>query len=195
LTGRSQRALETCRSGERRGQETLAEHIRAKYGCSTNSVQRAKASSKYAGHKSMDRRAILIHLLPPTEESRSASRERRSESKERHSPTLAIRSPASERRSPALIVRSDASDRRSPAHERNLAALEFRSSRLPSRSRASECRLPVHERNAPRHERDDGVPARPMQITPLPATAQTRRSQRGARLGDADDRSCRRLSG
>ena len=26
LTGRSQRALETCRSGERRGQETLAEH-------------------------------------------------------------------------------------------------------------------------------------------------------------------------
>jgi len=26
---------ETCRSGERRGQETLAEHIRAKYGCST----------------------------------------------------------------------------------------------------------------------------------------------------------------
>ncbi|PIX40174.1 MAG: hypothetical protein COZ57_26570, partial [Armatimonadetes bacterium CG_4_8_14_3_um_filter_66_20] len=31
------RALETCRSGERRGQETLAEHIRAKYGCSTNS--------------------------------------------------------------------------------------------------------------------------------------------------------------
>ncbi|OIP01197.1 MAG: hypothetical protein AUJ96_17630 [Armatimonadetes bacterium CG2_30_66_41] len=30
LTGRSQRALETCRSGERRGQETLAEHIRAK---------------------------------------------------------------------------------------------------------------------------------------------------------------------
>ena len=28
LTGRSQRALETCRSGERRGQETLAEHRR-----------------------------------------------------------------------------------------------------------------------------------------------------------------------
>ena len=28
LTGRSQRALETCRSGERRGQETLAEHVR-----------------------------------------------------------------------------------------------------------------------------------------------------------------------
>jgi len=27
---------ETCRSGERRGQETLAEHIRAKYGCSIN---------------------------------------------------------------------------------------------------------------------------------------------------------------
>ncbi|PJB75010.1 MAG: hypothetical protein CO096_02630 [Armatimonadetes bacterium CG_4_9_14_3_um_filter_66_14] len=24
----------SCRSGERRGQETLAEHIRAKYGCS-----------------------------------------------------------------------------------------------------------------------------------------------------------------
>jgi len=29
---------ETCRSGERRGQETLAEHIRAKYGCSTNAA-------------------------------------------------------------------------------------------------------------------------------------------------------------
>ncbi|NCO43641.1 MAG: hypothetical protein GW892_33660, partial [Armatimonadetes bacterium] len=31
---------ETCRSGERRGQETLAEHIRAKYGCSTNTFTR-----------------------------------------------------------------------------------------------------------------------------------------------------------
>ncbi|NCQ28084.1 MAG: hypothetical protein GW802_11735 [Armatimonadetes bacterium] len=32
---------ETCRSGERRGQETLAEHIRAKYGCSINLAAQA----------------------------------------------------------------------------------------------------------------------------------------------------------
>jgi len=30
---------ETCRSGERRGQETLAEHIRAKYGCSIRLIR------------------------------------------------------------------------------------------------------------------------------------------------------------
>ncbi|NCO37338.1 MAG: cytochrome C, partial [Armatimonadetes bacterium] len=50
------RALETCRSGERRGQETLAEHIRAKYGCSIKPLKLIKQENGFelAGRVAMD---------------------------------------------------------------------------------------------------------------------------------------------
>ncbi|PIX37673.1 MAG: hypothetical protein COZ57_33110, partial [Armatimonadetes bacterium CG_4_8_14_3_um_filter_66_20] len=49
---------ETCRSGERRGQETLAEHIRAKYGCS---IRLREPGSRWAAVWTQSRLAKRIN--------------------------------------------------------------------------------------------------------------------------------------